>query len=123
MSAENYISLSDYLRSTDGSVLLFVLNDARGNEITRQVVTLDQLEQANAKSYTAKFVVDEMLSSIMIPETYTLYLYIALPKSSVSKDNLTPEDYVFDKCLTEQGIKLRVRGGALGPSVGAENNG
>lgn len=120
MATENYISLGEYLQSTEGAVLLFVLNDARGNEINRQIVTFEQLQLTTTSSYTAKFVVDELLSATMIPGTYTLYLYIGLPSSTATANPLTPADYTFDKCLTEQGIKLRVRGGALKPSVGVE---
>lgn len=122
MANETYVSLGDYLQSTPGAVLLFVLNNPRGEEIARQVVTFEQLELSALHSYNAKFVVDELLSSIMIPATYTLYLYVGLPKAD-AKEPYTPQDYTFDKCLTEQGIKLRVRGGALKPSVGVEDNG
>ena len=120
MAQDFRISLGDYLQDTPGAVLLFVLNDARGQEINRQVVSFDDLTLSGEHTYNAKFIVDELLSAVMVPADYTLYLYVGLPSSS-AKEPYAPTDYYFDKCLTEQGVRLRVRGGALGPSVGVHN--
>lgn len=122
MTREAYISFGEYVRSTPGAVLLFVLRDARGKELERQVVTYEQLGMSDSKSYTAKFIVDELLSAKMIPGSYTLYMYVGLPRAG-AKTNLTPADYTFDKCLTEQGIQIRVRGGLNDPVTGVDLNG
>ena len=116
---ETYISFEEYLESQPGSVVLFVLLDYRGKEINRQVVPYTSLEMRKAGEYTAKFVVDDLLTMKMHPGNYKLFLYVGLPKDPEEID-IKPEDYTFAKCLTEKGIEIRVRGGLQEPSVGAE---
>lgn len=117
MAGEAFISFGEYVRSTPGAVLLFVLRDFRGQELNRQVVHYDEFGMTDSKSYTAKFIVDELLSAKMIPGSYTLYMYVGIPKSGKTEP-LSPEDYTFDKCLTEQGVQIRVRGGLNDPATG-----
>ncbi len=124
MSKESYMSFEEYIQNTPGAVLLFVLRDVHDKELDRQVVPYSKLGMTSTRSYTAKFVVDELLTAKMIPGSYTLYMYVGIPKSDVKdKENLTPQDYNCDRCLTEQGVRLRVRGGLNDPSVGVETDG
>ena len=114
MPNDTYVNFKEYLENTKGAVLLFVVRDFRGNEIARQIVRYDELGMNNQREYTAKFVVDELLSAKMIPGSYTLDIYISVPNGDV--DNPAPEDYCFTKRLTEAGIKIQVRGGTKEPT-------
>lgn len=114
MPNDTYVNFKEYLENTKGAVLLFVVRDFRGNEIARQIVKYDELGMNNQKEYTAKFVVDELLSAKMIPGSYTLDIYISTPAANV--DNPAPEDYCLTKRLTEAGIKIQVRGGVKEPT-------
>lgn len=123
MANETYISFKEYIESTSGAVLLFVLCDTRGREMNRQVVPYKQLVINSMNKCAAKFIVDEQLSSKMIPGEYKLYLYVGIPSTTAKeakKEAYAPEDYTLDKCLTEQGVRIRVRGGLNEPSLGTE---
>ena len=114
---EAYVSIREYLENTPGAVLLFVLRDTRGQELNRQVVDYDHLSMKDTNTFSAPFVVDELLTAKMVPGIYSLFIYLSLPKSEGSEEP-TPADYNLDKCLTDAGIKIVVQGGAQGPSVG-----
>lgn len=123
---ETYISFKEYLESQPGSVVLFVLCDYRGDEVTRQIVPYEKLEMRKVGEYTAKFTVDELLSAKMHPGNYKLFIYIGLPDNDKYNalqvderaEPLVPEDYTLNKCLTEQGVNIRVRGGTNQPTIG-----
>ena len=124
MAQDKYMSFGEYVQNTPGAVLLFVLRDVHDKELERQVVPYSKLGMTTTKSYTARFVVDELLSAKMVPGQYTLYMYVGIPKASAAdKEELGPDDYTCDRCLTEQGVKIRVRGGLNDPSVGVETDG
>ncbi|MCM1322817.1 MAG: hypothetical protein NC218_01390 [Acetobacter sp.] len=124
MAQEAYMSFGEYVQNTPGAVLLFVLRDVKDKELERQVVPYDKLGMTTNRSYTAKFVVDELLTAKMVPGQYTLYMYVGLPKSDAKdKEELSPYDYACDLCLTEQGVKIRVRGGLNDPSLGVQMDG
>ena len=124
MAQDRYMSFGEYIQNTPGAVLLFVLRDVHDKEVDRQVVSYENLGMTTTRTYTARFVVDELLTAKMVPGQYTLYMYIGVPKSaSKEKEELTPDDYTYDRCLTEQGVKIRVRGGLNDPSVGVEEDG
>ena len=114
MPNDTYVNFKEYLENMKGAVLLFVVRDFRGSEIARQIVKYDELGMNNQREYTAKFVVDELLSAKMIPGSYTLDIYISVPNGDV--DNPAPEDYCLTKRLTEAGIKIQVRGGTKEPT-------
>ena len=114
MPSDTYVNFKEYLESTKGAVLLFVVRDFRGNEIARQIVKYEELGMNNQREYTAKFVVDELLSAKMIPGSYTLDIYLSTPAADI--DDPAPEDYCLTKRLTETGIKIQVRGGMKSPS-------
>ena len=124
MAQDRYMSFGEYIQNTPGAVLLFVLRDVHDKELDRQVVSYENLGMTTTRTYTARFVVDELLTAKMVPGQYTLYMYIGVPKSaSKEKEELPPDDYTYDRCLTEQGVKIRVRGGLNDPSVGVEEDG
>lgn len=113
--ADNYVKISEYLEGLENGVIVFVLHNFRGEEIHRQIVLKEELTITLTESVKALFSVDEALSSRMVPGKYTLYVYIAVPKTNlpvVSNYVLKPTDYSLFKCLTEQGIGIQVRGGA-----------
>lgn len=114
MAEETYISFKEYLDSQPGAVLLFILRDFRGAEFARQVVLANDVIILETGRLKANFIVDERLSARMVPGNYTLYIYVGLPKLATST---SPSDYEPEKCLTEQGIKIRVRGGLDEPAV------
>ena len=114
MPKDSYVDFREYLEKTKGAVLLFVLRDFRGQEVNRQMVHYDELEMNNQREYTAKFVVDELLTAKMIPGSYTLDIYLSQPNSDV--DEPTIDDYCLTKRLTEAGIKIQVRGGTKAPT-------
>ena len=116
---DTYLSFVEYMQTVSNAVLLFILCDVRGVEMERQVRTLDDISIDSLNSCSAKFVVDESLTTKMIPGNYTLYMYVGVPKSTATSP-YSASDYTLDKCLTEQGIKIRVRGGLNEPSVGTD---
>jgi hypothetical protein len=119
--ADNYVKISDYLEALTGGVLVFVLKNFRGEEIHRQIVPKDQLKTTLTESVKTKFLVDSALSSRMVPGQYTLFLYIAIPKTGLPTSPsyvIKPTDYSLFKCLTEQGIGIQVRGGLNNNTIG-----
>lgn len=116
-SSNQAIPLREYLDSIDNSSIVFVLRDFVGNLVNTQMVSSADITIHSSKRLGARFIVDELLTSRMIPGTYKLYAYIAYPKEGANAPYLIA-DYVLDKCLTEQGIKIKVNGGLNQPSVG-----
>lgn len=118
-SSEMYIPFQDYLESQPGAVILFVLINFRGTEMSRQIVSLDDVVVSEIGKLRAKFIVGELLAAKLVPGSYWLYLYVGLPKEEAVADGrpLQPADYTFNKCLTEQGIKILIRGGTGAPDI------
>lgn len=113
---DTYTNIVEYLKGTAGSVLVFVLRDVHDVELNRQVVRYENLDMKETDIYSAKFVVDELLTAKMVPGNYRLYLYVGVPKEGV--ETPTDKDYTLSKCLTEKGVQIRVRGALNEPSVG-----
>ena len=117
MSTQNtYSTFFEYLQEQPNAVILFQLEDFRGEVIDRQMVTRGQLETTDRKTWSARFRVDELLSAKMTPGSYKLFVKIAVPPEGVENPPLS--DYLDIKTITEQGISIRVRGGAKQPLAG-----
>lgn len=114
---DQVLPLREYLLSVPNSVILFVLRDFAGDVLSLQTIPFEELSIRSSTELGAKFVVDELLTSKMIPGMYRLFAYLAYPKAGIEEPE-SVEDYVLDICLTEQGIKIKVNGEISNPSVG-----
>lgn len=99
-----YTPIAEILKGSPTKFLRFVLKDFRGVVIETQELTASSLEYEGDK-VKATFVVSEKLSAIMVPNEYNLYIYLI---DGVSDDNGELQ-VNYQKCLTEQGILIRVR--------------
>lgn len=111
------LSLKDYLGSIENSAMIFILRSFAGDTLDTQIVKSEDIRLKTSRTLSASFIVDQLLTQKMVPGIYRLFSYIAYPKQGI----LNPQgiqDYVLDKCLTEQGIKIRVDGELDAPSVG-----
>lgn len=117
MSENEVVSIREYLESIENSAIIFILKNYSGETLDSQVITAGDIKVKSTKTITASFVVDQVLTTKMIPGNYRLFVYIAIPKEE-DRVPVRVQDYILDKCLTEQGIKIRVDGELDSPSVG-----
>ena len=103
-----YISIADYFKDSDTRKLVFTLQDFRGDEITEQEVKASKLT-FDGDDVKAIFRVNKRLSAMMVPGQYKLFIYIVDENLEQSGES-TDETVYFNKCLTEKGIAIRVRG-------------
>lgn len=101
---DTYVPISDFMRDSNKQVV-FSLRDFRGNEIWKQVSKVKDMiiTDTEVKVY---FRISEDLSAIMVPNRYKLIIFIT---EEVQAD-LGETQEVYNKCLTENGIDIRVRG-------------
>lgn len=105
-SSNQYVPISDYFRDSLTKSLKFVLKDFRGNIINTQIVPASQLT-LTPNSVKVTYKITEELSSIMVPNQYRLFIYII---DEVQNDPEEPSEIVFNKCLTDNGILIKVMG-------------
>lgn len=117
MAENEIVSIREYLESIENSAIIFILRNYSGQTLDSQVITIEDIKIKSLKTISAAFVVDQVLTTKMIPGNYRLFVYIAIPKEEITSPTKV-QDYILDKCLTEQGIKIRVDGELDSPSVG-----
>lgn len=105
-SSNQYVPISDYFRDGENKALKFVLKDFRGNIINVQLVKGTDLILTDTSVKTT-YKITEELSSIMVPNQYRLYIYIV---EMTQSDTEEPPQTVFNKCLTDNGILIKVMG-------------
>lgn len=117
--SETYISFQEHLESQPGAVVVLVLVDFRGHEIERQIVPLERVVIAENGKSRVKFVVDELLAAKLVPGSYKLFLYVGLPKAAALEHGgvLASTDYTLNNCLTEQGVRIVIRGSSGAPDI------
>lgn len=117
MPENTVISIREYLGSINNSAIVFVLRDYNGKTLDSQIVRSENIKIKSSRTISAEFKVDQVLTQKMVPGNYRLFTYIGIPKEGVETPTKV-KDYILDKCLTEQGIRIRVDGELDGPSVG-----
>lgn len=117
MAQNEVISLREYLLSIPNSAVMFVLKDYVGNVVDSQVVPTPSIQVKSSNTLGAKFIVDELLTTKMVPGLYKLFAYIVYPREHATEP-YGVKDYIIDKVLTQAGIDIKVNGGLEMPSVG-----
>ena len=104
--ANAYFPISEYFKDSETKKIQFVLRDFRGNEVEVQDVKASELkyEEDVVKAY---FRVNDKLSAILHPNTYKLYINIVDEVLDETGETL---EIIYNKCLTENGIEIRIRG-------------
>lgn len=100
-----YIPISEILKDAPTKFIRFSMKDFRGVEIAVQDVDSSEFTFDDTR-VIATFKVTSELSATMIPNDYKLYIYLI---DGVTDDNGELQAN-YQKCLTEQGILIRVRG-------------
>lgn len=99
-----YVPIAEVLKNSPTKFLRFDLKDFRGCVIDQRDIKASDFEYEDDK-VTLIYKVSEELSAIMIPNDYNLYIYLM---DGVMDENQELQ-VSYQKCLTEQGILIRVR--------------
>lgn len=103
----SYIPIVDFLKGSKTKYLKFVMQNFRGEEINTQVIRAEDLDYSG-DCVTAKYKINDELSAIMVPEQYRLFIYL-IDEEPADPESSSEPTIIYNKCLTENGIQIRVK--------------
>ena len=107
MADNIYMSIMNFLKDSPTKYLRFDMQNFRGDVINTQIIRASDLTYVEDKVY-AKYKITPELSAMMVPEQYRLFIYLideVQGETGDSQDN----KIIYNKCLTENGIFIRVK--------------
>ena len=98
-----YTSIVDFLKDSKTKYLKFDMQNFRGEVIDTQIVKAEDLIYSKGQ-VEAKYIINDELSAITVPEQYRLFIYLI----DESQDD-SGTSQIYNKCLTENGILIKVK--------------